>query len=111
MEILSRKEGRATVVTVTGKMDAVTAPDYEKGLNELIAAGETCFIVDFEGLSYISSAGLRGILTTAKTLKNKGGQVLFSNVKGTVKEVFDMSGFGSIFRMHATTEAALAECG
>lgn len=99
------------VVTVTGKMDAVTAPEYEKSLNTLIAAGETSFVVDFDGLSYISSAGLRGILTTAKSLKSKGGQVLFANVKGTVKEVFDMSGFGSIFRTHATTEAALAEIG
>lgn len=111
MEIQSSKKGRATVVTVTGKMDAVTAPDYEKSLNALIADGETCFVVDFAGLSYISSAGLRGILTTAKTLKSKGGQVLFANVKGTVKEVFDMSGFGSIFRMHDSIETALAELG
>lgn len=111
MEILSRKSGRATVVTVTGKMDAVTAPEYEKSLNALIADGETSFVVDFDGLSYISSAGLRGILTTAKALKSKGGQVLFANVKGTVKEVFDMSGFGSIFRMHDTVDAALSAIG
>jgi stage II sporulation protein AA (anti-sigma F factor antagonist) len=92
-------------------MDAVTAPEYEKSLNELIAAGETCFVVDFDGLTYISSAGLRGILATAKALKVKDGQVLFANVTGTVKEVFNMSGFGSIFRMHASIDAALADIG
>lgn len=111
MEIQSRKNGRAMVVRVAGKMDAVTAPEYEKNINSLISEGETCFVVDFEGLTYISSAGLRGILTTAKTLKGKGGQVLFANVTGTVKEVFDMSGFGSIFRMCPSIDAALAEIG
>jgi stage II sporulation protein AA (anti-sigma F factor antagonist) len=111
MEISCRKEGRATLITVTGKMDAVTAPDYEKSINGMIADGELSFVVDFDGLTYISSAGLRGILTTAKTLKSKGGQVLFANVTGTVKEVFDMSGFGSIFRMFPSTDAALAEIG
>jgi stage II sporulation protein AA (anti-sigma F factor antagonist) len=111
MDILSSKSGKAMVVSVAGKMDAVTAPEYEKSLNDLIATGETNFVVDFDGLTYISSAGLRGILSTAKALKGKGGQVLFANVKGTVKEVFDISGFGSIFKMYATVDAALAEFG
>lgn len=109
MEIQSRKEGKISIVAVAGKMDAVTAPDYEKNLNALIAEGETSFVVDFEGLTYISSAGLRGILSTAKVLKSKGGQVLFANVNGTVKEVFDISGFGSIFRTYPSIEAALSE--
>jgi len=111
MEIQNRKENNATVVTVTGKMDALTAPAYQEKMNELIGAGETAFVVDFESLDYISSAGLRGILSTAKVLKAKGGQVRFANVKGTVREVFEMSGFGSIFQMHDSVALALAEIG
>ena len=88
MQIQSVKEANAVVVTVTGKLDAVTAPEYQQTLNELINTGEIVFVVDFAGLDYISSAGLRGILATAKLLKGKGGQVRFANVKGTVKEVF-----------------------
>jgi stage II sporulation protein AA (anti-sigma F factor antagonist) len=109
MEIQTKKEANATVVTLTGRLDAITAPEYEKAVNELIGGGEIAFVVDFDGLDYISSAGLRGLLVTAKQLKGKGGQVRFANVKGTVKEVFDISGFGSIFQMDDTVAAALAK--
>lgn len=109
MEIQTRKEANATVVTIAGRLDAVTAPEYEKRLNELIAGEEAGFVVDFEGLDYISSAGLRALLATAKKLKVKGGQIRFANVKGTVKEVFDISGFGSIFQMDDSVAASLVK--
>jgi stage II sporulation protein AA (anti-sigma F factor antagonist) len=108
MEILTKKENDATLVKLTGRLDAVTAPEYEKKMQELINGGEIRFVIDFEGLDYISSAGLRGLLVIAKLLKAKSGQVRFANVAGTVKEVFDISGFGSIFQMDATVAAALA---
>ncbi|MEI6206101.1 MAG: STAS domain-containing protein [Desulfuromonadales bacterium] len=109
MGIQSRKEANATVVTITGKMDAVTSPEYEMTLKELIDSGETAFVVDFNDLDYISSGGLRGLLITAKLLKEKDGQIRIANVKGTVKEVFDISGFGSIFHMDDSVAAALAQ--
>ena len=111
MDILIAKEANATVVTITGRMDAVTAPQYETAIKELINGGESALVVDFDRLDYISSAGLRGLLVTAKLLKGKGGQVCFANVKGTVKEVFEMSGFGSIFQMNDSVAAALAKIG
>jgi stage II sporulation protein AA (anti-sigma F factor antagonist) len=108
MEIQASKNAHATVVTITGRMDAATAPQYETALKDLIEEGENAFVVDFEALDYISSAGLRGLLVIAKMLKGKGGQVRFANVKGTVKEVFDISGFGSIFQMDDSVADALA---
>jgi anti-anti-sigma factor len=108
MEIRTKKEAHATVVAITGRLDAVTAPEYEKKMQELIGGGDIRLVVDFEALEYISSAGLRGLLVTAKLLKAKGGHVRFANVAGTVKEVFDISGFGSIFQMDATVAGALA---
>jgi len=108
MEIRISKQNSATVVAVTGRMDAITTPEYEKRLNEQISAGETVFVCDLEGLDYISSAGLRGILTVAKQLKTKGGQMRFANMGGAVKEVFDISGFGSIFQLHDSVAEALS---
>jgi stage II sporulation protein AA (anti-sigma F factor antagonist) len=67
--------------------------------------------VDFNGLDYISSAGLRAILATAKILKGKGGHVRFANVKGTVNDVFEMSWFDSIFPKHESVAAALSAIG
>jgi stage II sporulation protein AA (anti-sigma F factor antagonist) len=109
MDMQTRKETNATVVTITGRLDAVTAPEYEKKFNELIAGDEAGFVVDFDRLDYISSAGLRALLATAKRLKVKGGLIRFANVKGPVKEVFDISGFGSIFQMEDSVDAALAK--
>jgi stage II sporulation protein AA (anti-sigma F factor antagonist) len=108
MEIRTTKEAKATVVAITGRLDAVTAPEYEKKMQELIGGGDVCFVVDFEALEYISSAGLRVLLVIAKLLKAKSGQVRFANVAGTVKEVFDISGFGSIFQIDTTVADALA---
>ena len=108
MEIRTTKEAKATVVAITGRLDAVTAPEYEKKMQELIGGGDVCFVVDFEALEYISSAGLRVLLVIAKLLKAKSGQVRFAKVAGTVKEVFDISGFGSIFQIDTTVADALA---
>ena len=111
MDIQTRKEADVTVVTLTGRMDAVTAPVVEKTLNELIGGGENRFVADLAGLDYISSAGLRALLAVAKLLKGKGGLICFADVDGTVKEVFDISGFGSIFRMYDSVAVALSDLG
>jgi anti-anti-sigma factor len=111
MEIQARKIDTVTIVSVSGKLDAVTAPDYEQRLRELLAAGGKTFINDFSGLTYISSAGLRSILTIAKTLKAEEGTLLFSGIKGPVKDVFEISGFGSLFELHDTLDSALKSVG
>jgi stage II sporulation protein AA (anti-sigma F factor antagonist) len=108
MEIDIRKEAGATVATMKGRLDAVTAPEYESKINSVVEGGETLLVIDFERLDYISSAGLRGLLVTAKLLKAKQGKVRFANVRGAVKEVFDISGFGSIFQMDDSVAASLA---
>lgn len=108
MEFRITTEGKATVITLTGRLDAVTAPEYEQRVRELIEGGAIRFVVDFQQLDYISSAGLRGLLVTAKLLKVKGGQLRFANVTGTVREVFDISGFKAIFPMDDSVAASLA---
>lgn len=111
MDMQTSKQENSVVVTVAGRLDAVTAPEYEKRLDELLAGAETWFVIDFQRLEYISSAGLRALLATAKKLKGKGGRIRFANVTGSVKEVFDISGFGSIFQMDDSVAAALAKMG
>jgi anti-anti-sigma factor len=109
MEIQTRKEKNAMIISVTGRMDAVTAPDFEKSLSDFISKGEHSFLFDFGGLEYISSAGLRSILATAKKLKEKQGKIAITGLRGPVEEVFKISGFYSIFKIFATEEAALKE--
>jgi anti-anti-sigma factor len=107
MEIQTAKDKNTVVVSVKGKIDAVTAPEFEKALGKLIAEGENTFLLNFSGLEYISSAGLRSLLSTAKQLKPKSGNILFCGLQGPVKDVFKISGFGTIFKIFETREDAL----
>ncbi|NTW56077.1 MAG: STAS domain-containing protein [Chlorobiaceae bacterium] len=107
MTIETIKQTSALVVAVSGRMDAVTAPEYEKKINELLDSGEVSYVVDFGQLEYISSAGLRALLSTTRRIRDKQGCILLANIVGNVKEVFEMSGFGSIFTVHATVDQAL----
>jgi len=111
MEIQVTKEKDTVVVTVKGRIDAVTAPEFEKQLADQMAAGEKMFLLNFSGLEYISSAGLRSILVTAKQLKAKEGKLFFAELQRTVKDVFKISGFGSLFASRMAVgigEAALS---
>jgi anti-anti-sigma factor len=107
MEIQKRKEKNMMVVSIKGRLDALTAPELEKDLLETIAGGEEGFIMDLSGLQYISSAGLRTLLVLAKKLKSGQGEILFTGLKGPVEEVFKISGFYSIFKIFDSLEAAL----
>ena len=109
MEVALRKEKNVVIVSVKGRMDAVCTMDFEKALEDQLALGETRFILDFSGLEYISSAGLQCILTTAKQLETGQGEMVLSALRGTVREVFEISGFSSIFTIYESVEAALAE--
>jgi anti-anti-sigma factor len=108
MEINTRREKDIVIVTVKGRMGEVSAPEFEEKMNELIDKGETKFLVDLEGLEYISSAGLRGLLAAAKTLKEKDGQIFLSGLMGAVREVFEISQFISIFQIFETVDSALS---
>ncbi len=109
MEIGTRKEKSTVVVSVKGRMDAVTAPEFEKNVSDLMSKGEKTFVVNFVDLDYISSAGLRSILALAKKLKEKEGKILFAGLKGPVEEVFKISGFQSMFKIFDSEENALRE--
>jgi anti-anti-sigma factor len=109
MEINTEKGKNCVIVSVKGKVDAVTSPAFEKRLSELIEQGETVLLLNMSALDYISSAGLRSILATAKQLKTKDGKLIFSGLQGPVKDVFKISGFGSIFKIFETAEEALKQ--
>ena len=107
MEITLRKENAVNVISAQGRMDAVSAPDFDNFLEKLLSTGETNFIIDCKHLEYISSAGLQSILKAAKKLETTGGRILLCNLRGAVKDVFEISGFDSIFEIYDSSEAAL----
>jgi len=109
MEIKTKKEGDIVIVSVSGRMGEISAPEFEERMKELIGGGETRFVIDLEGLEYISSAGLRALLATAQSLKEKNGQIFLSGLTGAVREVFEISQFVSIFKIFDSVETAVVE--
>ncbi|HEY3276081.1 MAG TPA: STAS domain-containing protein [Syntrophorhabdaceae bacterium] len=108
MEIRTTETNNAIILSVQGRMDAVTSPQFDKAFSELVAKGNRSFLLDMDSLEYISSAGLRSILAAAKQIKEKQGTILFAALHGPVEEVFKISGFYSIFQVFASKEDALA---
>ena len=80
------------IIAVEGRLDTTTAPQLEK---ELELEGVLKLVFDFENLDYVSSAGLRVLLSAQKKM-NKQGEMLIRNVNETVAEVFEVTGFSDI---------------
>lgn len=93
LNIESKNENGVTVV-LSGRLDTITAPQLEEELNTIIPETET-LVFDFENLEYISSAGLRLLLSAQKEMSKKGGMKLI-HVNEEVQEVFDITGFNEL---------------
>lgn len=108
MEVSTRTQGDVTVVALIGSLDSVTSPQAQQALDAAIAGGATKLAVDFSKLDYVSSAGLRVMLGTAKQLNAKSGALRTFGLNATVKEVFDISGFSKILAVFPSEAEALA---
>ena len=109
MEISKKKEEGMLIVCVNGRLDAVSFPDFDKEIGQLMDEGETSIIFDLNELNYISSAGLRSFLMVAKKLKAKSGKIALTSLQDIVKQVFEVSGFNQILPIFNSVEEALSE--
>jgi len=107
VQIHTNKEGKATVVQLQGKVDATSAPSVERALVGAIEQGEKTLVIDCASLDFISSAGLRSLLLAVKKMKAAGGQIALAALQPNVKEVFDISGFSSLFLIHGSKTDAI----
>jgi len=106
MEI--RTIGDIAVAGIVPRFDAYTANDVETVFRDQMAKGTKKLIVDFSQTEYIASAGLRVLLSAAKSLQKSGGQIVLFSMKPYVYEVFEISGFTQIFKIYASQQEALA---
>ena len=94
MTIEIKKNATETIIEIVGRLDTITAPALDKTINENIAGTEN-LVLDVKGMEYISSAGLRVLLSTQKKMQ-KIGSMKVINVCEEVMEVFEMTGFADI---------------
>ena len=94
MNINIEKENGITLMKLEGRLDTTTAPELEKAINNEGDALKS-LVLDFKGVDYISSAGLRVLLTAQKKM-NIQGQMELNNVSEAVMDIFEMTGFADI---------------
>jgi len=101
------RRGEVAVVSVTGNIDATTAPDLAAALSTQIQAGGTRLVADLSGVGYTSSAGLRALLGTLKEARAHGGDLRLAGVRPTVFRVLELSGFTSILKYFPDVDGAV----
>ena len=109
MEIAEERAGNVLIVAFKGRLDASSSSVAEKRLLDRIAAGEHRLVIDLADLDYVSSVGLRVLLLAAKRIKAVQGQIAVCALKPTIATIFDIAGFATLFRIHATREEAVCD--
>ncbi len=94
LNISKQTDGAALTLTLEGRLDTTTAPELEETVKSSLD-GVTDLTFDLKDMAYISSAGLRVLLSAQKTMNNQGSMTIV-NVSEEVKEIFDVTGFSDI---------------
>lgn len=107
MHITISEHDTITVLNLTGRMDATTVGTFEETCRTQIEAKCVKIIVNLEGLEYVSSAGLRGILTMQKASRAAQSTIVFCSMQTMVAEVFKISGFNAILAVYPSLSEAM----
>ncbi len=108
MELSGERDGEVLVLTPEGRIDGSNSADFQSAVMERIDEGSESILLDFAGISYISSAGLRAVLILAKKLNQTKGKFGLCSMQQSVQSVFEVSGFVKIINVHPGREEALA---
>lgn len=99
MDVVIKKDGAKTVVTLDGRLDTTNADQFQKDITPLIEDPNPDIVLDCTNMEYTSSQGLRMFLLLQKSVSSKGGKMVMTNMKSQVKEVFDITGFSNIIKI------------
>jgi anti-sigma B factor antagonist len=107
MEIGTMDYKRCSVVTVSGRVDSNTAPEFEGVLRKVIEGGQRNVVLELSGVDFMSSAGLRGMVSSLKACKSGGGDLVLAALSDRVSEVLKLAGLVSLFGLYADVTAAV----
>ena len=107
MQIAESVENQVTILAVSGRVDSSTSGALDESLQAAIVKAGS-LVVDFSEARYISSAGLRALLKAAKAARASGRRLALCGLSPLVHEVFDVSGFSSLFEIHADRGEAVS---
>lgn len=108
MELKEEPVGDVRVVTATGRLDGASSGLFAEYLEKLIGGARPKLLVDFSGIDFVTSAGLRVVLAVLKKVKAANGVFALCAVQTPVREVLDVTGFTSMLQIHADRSVGLS---
>lgn len=108
MKMSDDQRGDVLIVRPEGRIDTNTSEELERWLAARLDGGIRRLVVDMSAVDYISSAGLRVFLMTVKKLRGNGGQFVLGGLNPSVRQIFELAGFLSIFAVEAGVDEAVA---
>ncbi|MDD3273599.1 MAG: STAS domain-containing protein [Bacteroidales bacterium] len=97
MNIASQVTSERIIINVEGRIDTTNYGEFESAVNKILENSTPEVVMDCTALSYISSSGLRIFLTIHKKMMGAGGKLILKSLQPSIREIFDISGFSSIF--------------
>ncbi|HLF01907.1 MAG TPA: STAS domain-containing protein [Anaerolineales bacterium] len=107
MEITTRDHKRASVVRIVGRVDSNTSQEFDAKLKEYISTNRVHLVIEMDQTDYLSSAGVRALISAQKAVKTKGGKVVLSSPSEKVRDVLKLAALESLFPIYDTTEDAV----
>ena len=103
--------GKVDVIALHGTIDALTSPEVISAFTKHINDGHPNLVVDFSGVEFMSSAGLRALLASVKEARSQSGDLRLASVPGPIHKILKMAGFHNIVKVYASVDEALASFG
>lgn len=107
MEIKTSELKRVTLLEISGRIDSTNANELGEALNAAIDSGRTQIVLDLANVDYMSSAGLRELVSALKKVKRSTGDLRLASVSGRVLEVLELAGLDTIFEIYPTQVEAV----
>ena len=108
MDISTERNGGTLIAKTGGRVDGTNATEFQDALKNVINPDDKAVVLNFEDLSYISSAGLRVILLTAKDMRSANVKFAVCSLSQSVRDVFTISGFDQIIDIHDDQQTAVS---
>jgi anti-anti-sigma factor len=108
MKIEERREGPVVIVSIEGRLDHAGAEILDAHLTQMIVAGDRSFVIDFHGVDFVASMGLRALIKPYQTLAPLDGKLVVTHLGATIRSVFEMAGIDRAIPIYESVEEAVA---
>lgn len=107
VDVSESQQDDVLIVKISGRLDAASSPVLEQKIGTVLEGGHTKLVINFDQVDYLSSAGMRLLITVSKKLQEKGGKVALACVHDSVMEVITMAGFDKFLTTYPSESAAV----